>query len=190
MRGREDNGRDKRIISLKYDTLAPIYEETYGEEQLKKYRVIASHLVDRERSICVELGCGTGLGLEGCKEIFEERWVGIDLSKGMLRKAKRRLAARERGDLVLGDSEFSPVRCRSADLVISVTLLSKTPNPTNTLKEMRRIVKPQGEVVVTVLKKEFSRKDIRALVLQSGLKIREDASHEEEKDHIFLCSLD
>jgi len=185
---RENDWIQKRRNISKYDALSPIYEEIYRDEQLKKYQAVISNLQKRRRRVCLEMGCGTGIGLEASSEIYGEVWVGIDLSRGMLEEAKKRILGGERRHLVLADSDFTPLRSACADLVICVTLISNTPNPMRTLREMGRVAVSGGEIAVTVLRKGSSSEDFQELIQESGLKIRKIVDKRDIKDYVFLCS--
>lgn len=178
----------KKEIASKYDLLSGIYEETYREEQLAKYQTVFLNLKKR-RKVCLEMGCGTGIGVEVWGEDFCDTWIGIDLSRGMLKETKRRIQGRENQHLILADADFAPVRSDCADLGICVTLLSKTAKPATILGELKRAVVQNGDIAVTGLKKEFTRDDFRELILKSGLNIRKEvATGEDVKDHVFVCS--
>lgn len=179
----------KKEIKTKYDALSSVYEEVYRDEQLKKYRKILSNLQKRPRRVCIEIGCGTGFGLEACSEIFDNIWVGIDLSRSMLNQTRRRIRGQERRHLILADSDFSPLRTECADLALCVTLLSRTPEPVRTLQELRRLTDSIGEIVVTVLKREFTRYQFQKLILESRLRIQGIEDDNDIKDHIFFCTV-
>lgn len=185
-----DNGWvRKREISSKYDLLASSYEEIYRDEQLKKYREVFSNLEKRPRRVCVEVGCGTGIGLEASGETFDQIWVGIDISTGMLREAKRRFSSGEKRYIILADSDFVPLRENCTDLAICITVLSKTPEPTKTIKELGRIVDSDGVIILSVLKKDFTADKFLQTIQGRGLKILEKIKNKEEnKDHVFFCS--
>ncbi len=185
----DDGWVRKREISSKYDLLASVYEEIYRDEQLEKYREVFSNLEKRSRRVCVEVGCGTGVGLEAGSETFDQNWVGIDISIGMLREAKRRISSGEKRYIVLADSDFVPLREKCTDLAICITVLSRTPGPTRTIKELRRIVGSDGVIVLSVLKKDFAADKFKGLIREMGLKILEKIKNNEgNKDHVFFCS--
>lgn len=180
----------KREISTKYDLLASVYEEIYKDEQLKKYREVFSNLRKKTRRVCVDVGCGTGIGLEASSESFSQIWVGIDISIGMLYEAKRRIPPREERYVVLADSDFIPLREKCTDLAIGITVLSKTPTPLKTIKELGRIISSDGEIVLSVLKRDFEAERFQGLIREAGLKIQEKIKNDKvNKDHFFFCSV-
>jgi len=51
------------------------------------------------------------------------------------------------------------------------------------------LVSPGGEIVVTVLKREFARAELREMISESGLKIQRDVNTDQSvKDHVVFCS--
>mgnify|MGYP001207067839 CR=1 FL=1 len=84
----------------------------------------------------LEAGCGTGLLLEHIAPVAS-RAVGVDLSCGMLRKAK------ERGLVVAqGTLAQVPFPDASFDLVYSCKVLAHVPDLEGTLRELNRVTRP------------------------------------------------
>jgi SAM-dependent methyltransferase len=89
----------------------------------------------------LEVGCGTGLILERLARVAR-RAEGIDLSPGMLEKARARgLSVREASATALpyADAEF--------DLVVSFKVLAHVPDIGSALAEMARVCRPGGRVL-------------------------------------------
>ena len=84
----------------------------------------------------LDVGCGTGLLMERLRESY---YVGLDVSLGMLSKAKERRAGL--ADLVLGDARQLPFRSKSFETCYSFTVLQNVPEPERALKELRRVCK-------------------------------------------------
>ncbi len=89
----------------------------------------------------LEVGCGTGL-LLGRFARFAERAQGIDLSEGMLQKA------RERGlSVVQGSATELPFEDASFDVTCSFKVLAHIPAIEQALAEMARVTAPGGHVI-------------------------------------------
>jgi ubiquinone/menaquinone biosynthesis C-methylase UbiE len=90
----------------------------------------------------LEAGCGTGLILRRSAEIAN-RAVGIDLSPGMLS------LARDRGLEVFesGVNEL-PFEDQSFDTVYSFKVLAHVPDISGALKEMTRVTRPGGHLIL------------------------------------------
>lgn len=101
---------------------------------------ILGPLVRRKRVL--DVATGTGLTLMGLAE-QAHRAVGVDLSRGMLRRARRRALMVVQGDataLPLPDAEFDVACCFKA--------FPHLPAPERALEELRRVVRVGGYVVV------------------------------------------
>jgi demethylmenaquinone methyltransferase/2-methoxy-6-polyprenyl-1,4-benzoquinol methylase len=137
----------------RYDITSKLYDERYGEEQRRKY-CRALQNVDVKDMIVLDLGCGSGLFFS---EIAgkAETVIGVDVSLNLLQKAKEK-AKNYRGVSVLrADADHLPLRNESFDRVFAYTVLQNIPKPKATLKEVRRVSKYKGKIVVTGLKKAF-----------------------------------
>jgi phosphatidylethanolamine/phosphatidyl-N-methylethanolamine N-methyltransferase len=97
----------------------------------------------------LEVGVGTGLALPHYRE--EKRVTGIDLSKDMLRKARERV----REDSLTNvqalhemDAEATSFDDHSFDIAVGMFVASVVPNPRRLLAEMRRLVRPGGDILL------------------------------------------
>lgn len=93
----------------------------------------------------IEVGCGTGQTLEVLSR--HHTTIGFDISPTALSLAKHNCHYRVQGDI------FSiPFKDNSFDLVYNSGVIEHFPNPTNiaAVKEMARITKPGGTLVIIV----------------------------------------
>lgn len=89
----------------------------------------------------LEVGCGTGLILERLGRVAK-RAEGIDLSPGMLEKARARgLRVKEASATAL------PYDAESFDLVVSFKVLAHVPDIRGALAEMARVCRPGGRIL-------------------------------------------
>jgi ubiquinone/menaquinone biosynthesis C-methylase UbiE len=115
----------------------------------------------------LEVGCGTGLVLERLARFAGEA-IGIDVSDGMLEKAKSRgLNVRQGSALDL------PFETSSFDVTCSFKVLAHIPEITKVLSEMARVTKPGG----VVLAEFYNPYSLRGLIKRFGpaLKVAPDA---------------
>ena len=106
-----------------------------------------------EPEIIVELGCATGQRLRALHDRFAQaRIIGIDYSDAMLTQARRRRGWwRPRFDLLQGDLLNLPLAADSVDMVYANLTLSWAGDLPKALLEMRRILKPNGLALVSML---------------------------------------
>ena len=89
----------------------------------------------------LEVGCGTGLILERLAEVAQ-RAQGIDLSPGMLERARARGL-----DVVEGSATSIPFEDDAFDLTVSFKVLPHVPDVGRALSEMARVTRPGGHLV-------------------------------------------
>ncbi|HTZ80793.1 MAG TPA: class I SAM-dependent methyltransferase [Stellaceae bacterium] len=104
---------------------------------------------DRPHQRILEVGVGTGLSLPHFRR--DARVVGIDVSKEMLAKARRRVA--ERGlkqveALLEMDAEAMDFEDNAFDAVLALYVASVVPDPARFAREMRRVCRPGGTIVI------------------------------------------
>jgi ubiquinone/menaquinone biosynthesis C-methylase UbiE len=110
------------------------------------------------RGSVLDDGCGTGAFLEFARrsKTHVERYVGIDVSRGMLGHAARRLALSGQDQiLVQADACRLPFADDTFDVVYARALLHHLPDPADGLREIRRVLKPGGTAVVLDPNKTF-----------------------------------
>jgi ubiquinone/menaquinone biosynthesis C-methylase UbiE len=127
-----------------YDAVAKGYDELYGEEQRRKYKIGLKKLKPSYKVL--DVGCGTALlFLELPKGTY---YLGIDVSPGMLEVAKERVK-NSLADLVLATAEALPLRSKSFPTCYSFTVLQNVEDPERALEEVRRVC---AKAVVSSLK--------------------------------------
>lgn len=100
-------------------------------------------------SMIVDCPCGAGIAFRALEPEKELRYVGVDLSPSMLRRARKRATARglRQIDLVQADAAEIPLPAATADLFLSYWGLHCFPDPAAALREAARILKPGGRLV-------------------------------------------
>jgi ubiquinone/menaquinone biosynthesis C-methylase UbiE len=99
----------------------------------------------------LDVGCGTGRLLAFLHDAWPGiRWTGLDLSPPYLAEARRLIGRTARVKLIEGAAEKLPFDDASLDLVVSSFLLHELPADVrlSALKEMARVLKPDGLAVV------------------------------------------
>ena len=106
-----------------------------------------------EGEICVDLGSGRGNDVIRMAEMVGSGGFayGIDLSDGMIGKAERNAAKLDVKNVsfIQSDLETLPLKCGSADLVISNCVLNHVKDKAKVWKEIYRIIKTGGRFVVS-----------------------------------------
>ena len=177
-----DSFRYKKEVMRKYNITSRNYDELYGEEQKSKYK-LAFMRIKHLKGIILDAGCGTALLYKflNRKALGKLKlYVGIDLSDGMLWRAKGKVS-RETipAELIRADADFLPFRDKVFDAIFAFTLLQNMPEPNVTCRELFRVIKDYGMVVVSIPRNVNVNVDLQGEVLEdSGI-----------KDTIFLLKL-
>ncbi|TDV50938.1 class I SAM-dependent methyltransferase [Actinophytocola oryzae] len=157
------------MATAAYDEIADWYDEEFLASQLDDpigvERVLRELLGTGDES-CLEIGCGTG-AKAGVVRGLGWRPVGVDLSRGMLGRARGRLP------VALGDAGRLPVRGGSVAAVVAVMAHTDMPDYPAVLREVGRVLRPGGVFVHVGVHPCFcggfaDRSDADAVVVRPG----------------------
>ncbi len=133
------------------DGMAIMYEgpqslEHY--EHLERMKLIRELCTPAANEVFLDIGCGEGhyvkqYAKSGC------RTVGVDISMGKLKMARKRLA-RVNAELRMADAECLPFADEVFDWVLCSEVMEHLPEPDKALGEIKRILKRGGRAVVSV----------------------------------------
>jgi phosphatidylethanolamine/phosphatidyl-N-methylethanolamine N-methyltransferase len=143
-----DVALEKRQVQRAYELYAPVYDFVFDWIFAPGRASAIRQLQLKPSDSVLEVGIGTGLNLPlypaNC------RLTGVDLSQEMLDKAVDRVQTLAMPNVTLkvmdataldfGDNEF--------DKAIATYTISAVPDPVAVLREMRRVVKPDGLIVI------------------------------------------
>jgi phosphatidylethanolamine/phosphatidyl-N-methylethanolamine N-methyltransferase len=140
---------DTESIVEAYRRWAGVYDAVFGGIS-SKARLRAVDLVNRLPGLDVlEVGVGTGLALPHYHR--DKRITGIDLSVEMLHKARQRTkqdALANVQALHEMDAEATSFSDAAFDIAVAMFVASVVPNPRRLLAEMRRVVRPTGNILL------------------------------------------
>jgi ubiquinone/menaquinone biosynthesis C-methylase UbiE len=103
--------------------------------------------VPKARGIVLEVGIGSGLNLLFYSASVQ-RVYGVDPSLEMQRMARKRLRPPLDVEFLTQSADAPlPLADESIDTVVSTWTLCSIPNPLPALREMRRVLKPEGQFI-------------------------------------------
>jgi len=179
--------RKKRQTKRHYNQSAKVYDAQYYEEQEAKIKTALAELNLIKENLILDAGCGTGLLFPHVAERVK-LIVGIDISAHILKEAKKRVKEYLNTAVIIADTDYMPFPNNTFDAAFAVTLLQNMPKPHQTLNEMKRVTKQNTTIVITGLKKAFSRKEFIQLLREVGLEIKVLRLDENLKEYVAICA--
>ena len=136
-----------REISEKYDRFTRWYDLVEGVPDLLGVKRFRRRLLAGASGRVLEVAVGTGKNLTYYSRNC--RIIALDLSDGMLKVARTRAANLSMHvSFLIGDAVALPFPEHSFDTVVSSLSTCTFPDPEAALKEMTRVCRPQGKVLL------------------------------------------
>ena len=139
---------NKRRARFFYKYLSKVYDRInpfVWNEEMRDEAIGMLDLDGDERVL--DVGCGTGFATEGLLEHVDDVYA-LDQSIHQLEKAWAKLGKHGPVQFVRGDAERLPYRDGSFDVTWSSGSIEYWPNPVVALRELRRVTRPGGQVLV------------------------------------------
>jgi ubiquinone/menaquinone biosynthesis C-methylase UbiE len=144
----------RRVQRYGWDLAADDYESLW-QAQLADARaeLLASARLSPGQRV-LDVACGTGLvAFDAARAVGHEgRVLGIDLSGQMIDAARQRARERKVSNVSFArmDAEMLDVPDASFDVALCALGLMYMPDPERALREMRRVLRPGGRLVIAV----------------------------------------
>jgi len=127
-----------------YDDIADWYAEWVGglhnSYSQRVAAVLRRLLPPGEGRTCLDIGCGTGARAEALRDLGW-RPIGVDLSNGQLRHARRILP------VAVADATALPIATGCLDAAVSILTHTDLPDYPGVIREAARVVRPGGRFV-------------------------------------------
>lgn len=138
----------------------------------------------QEGRVASDLGAGSGFITEGLLR-KGLKVIAVDQSKAMISVMKEKFSDAEGIDFRVGDSKRLPIADEAVDYTFANMYLHHVESPLDAIKEMARILRPAGKLVITDLDEHafeflrvehhdrwmgFKREDIKKWLTEAGLK--------------------
>jgi len=139
---------NKSLIELTYRRFAPIYDVIFGAVLHPGRKRGIQALQCQPYQQILEVGVGTGLSLGLYPKTTSV--IGIDLCPEMLKRAQARVHHRQMNNihaLLQMDGRSMSFPDNSFDKVIAMYVIPALADPRPLVTEMRRVCKPEGELI-------------------------------------------
>ena len=136
------------LIKMTYRRLAPLYDSIFGAVLQPGRRRTVQTLRCQAGQRILEVGVGTGLSLALYPDTVNV--VGIDICPDMLQRARARvqnLGLDNVQALLPMDARHMAFPSGSFDKVVAMYVIPALDDPQELVREMRRVCKPEGELV-------------------------------------------
>ncbi len=147
-----------------------------NRNHIKKIEKIADELNLSDGDLILEVGTGTGIHARWLIRNKKINYVGMDLSKDMLKNAKDKLQIGQNNTfLLIGDAEKIPFKDNVFDAAFCSGTLHHASSPQKVVNELVRVIKSQKYVVIMEPNWLFPTNFIAALskrVEKNALKMR------------------
>ena len=134
-----------------FDTVAPQWDSLrkgfFSEAVREKAFSVAGVMPGK---LAADIGAGSGFITEGLLE-RGLRVIAVDLSEAMLEEMRRKFGKGGAVEYRIGEAESLPLEDSYVDYVFANMFLHHVESPLAALREMARIVKPGGRLVITDL---------------------------------------
>jgi ubiquinone/menaquinone biosynthesis C-methylase UbiE len=135
-------------VKRKYDRFSKFYDYLEKGIERKTLGDWRKNLLKNLNGNILEIGVGTGKNLQYYNK--SSKITGIDLSPKMLEKAKQKEKELKNKNinLILMDAQNLKFKSNSFDYVVCTFVLCSVPDPVKVVKEMKRVCKPNGKILM------------------------------------------
>jgi malonyl-CoA O-methyltransferase len=139
---------DTQALKKDFSDAAPLYDAAaYLQRQVRARCINIARSQWLASAHILDAGCGTGqLGADIRQQLLDWRITGLDLAAGMCRVARDR-----EPDVVNANADAMPFADESFDGVFSSLMLQWAGEPLAVLREMARVTRRGGRIVVSTL---------------------------------------
>jgi SAM-dependent methyltransferase len=131
-----------------FGSRAATWDTKFGDD-LPAYCAAVAEAGIRRGGVAVDVGCGTGRALPPLREAVgpEGSVIAVDVTPEMLGAARRRSII-AKAALILADARSLPFADASADAIFAAGLVSHLPDSEAGLRELARVTRPGGLLVL------------------------------------------
>ncbi|NES07285.1 MAG: class I SAM-dependent methyltransferase [Okeania sp. SIO2F4] len=145
------SAQNNQELSNIYDNWSQEYDESvlsFGYNPPAVINGLVGRFIQSTDANILDAGVGTGMVGELLSILGYTNLVGIDLSLGMLERARKKQVYQDLRQMVLGQPLDFPDN--AFDAVVSAGTFSANHAPPESFDEFIRIVKPQGLIIVAI----------------------------------------
>jgi ubiquinone/menaquinone biosynthesis C-methylase UbiE len=139
---------DKSNAQFFYKYLSKVYDQVNRINWTEEMRSEALEWLEfGANDRVLDVGCGTGFGTAGLLE-YADNVHALDQSIHQMENAFEKFGKQGQVTFHMGDAERLPFTDNTFDIVWSSGSIEYWPNPIQGLKEIRRVAKPGGQILI------------------------------------------
>lgn len=137
------------VVSEQYDRLAQIYDRRWHSYILNSLIFLKDYMKLSGDEVILDVACGTGeLERILVSDYPNLNITGVDISEKMLDVAKSKFPNSQKIEFLKASANSLPFPDSSFDTIVSASAFHYFNNPINALQEMKRVLKPNGKVII------------------------------------------
>ncbi len=137
------------VIRKQYDQMADVYDQRWNNYIAKTLSVLKNWAEIAPEATVLDIGCGTGefeqlLLTENPQQVI----TGVDISEEMLLVAQQKCRSYSHVSFQNASVSDLPFTNNSFDVIVSASAFHYFDDPNVALMEIRRVLKPEGKVLI------------------------------------------
>lgn len=157
--------QNKRVF---YESFADEFDKaTYAYDRKKRLKIVYENLLEKDEikdKLLLDVGCGTGAFTKRAYELGA-KVISLDVGENLLSHTRRKCP---QTNSVIGDLLNLPFTAESLDVIVCTEVIEHTSSPSQSLRELQRVLKKGGVAVITVPNKFW----YFSIVIAQKLKLR------------------
>ena len=148
VRNNGNKQNEEAFVIREYSGLAPTYDSRWASYITATLRETLKRLDINPSDRLLDIGCGTGSLLQAISQKHPSvNLIGLDISREMLKVACNKQIGK--CNFITGQVQFLPFHSNSFDVVVSCNAFHYWRSPESCLKEILRVLKPKGRIIIT-----------------------------------------
>lgn len=114
-------------------------------------------IFNNKEETVLDVGCGTGFVFDILGDKIKDKkikFIGVEPAEGMLEIAKKKYSSFQNVNFKIGTFSEIPLEDNSVDKITSTLALHWVPSINDSLKELKRVLKPEGSIDIMLTEKD------------------------------------
>lgn len=133
----------------------PWYSKRLIEEHKQRYWFCSKFIKNK---IVIDIACGSGYGSDILANSGPKKVIGIDNNKENINYASK-MFPNKKITYIRSDAHKLPLESSSADIIVSFETIEHLEKPKRFIKEIQRLLKPKGLLILSTPNRETSYED-------------------------------